>query len=97
MPANRFYSNTAVSTTLSSSINNVDTSITVGATTGFPGSFPYTLVLDPDTPSEELVKVTSAIGTTLTVVRGQDGTSATAHSTPAVVKHVVSAQDFAEP
>lgn len=43
---NRYYSNTAVLTSLSSGINNTVTSITVAAVTGFPVSFPYTLVID---------------------------------------------------
>lgn len=97
MAQNRYYSNTAVTTTLSTGINNAVTSMTVGATTGFPGTFPYTLVIAPDTVSEELVKVTAAVGNVLTIVRGQDGTSATSHSPADVIKHVVSAQDYAEP
>lgn len=47
--------------------------------------------------TEELVKVTAAVGTTLTVVRGVDNTSASTHSASAAVRHAVSAQDFREP
>ena len=93
----RYYSSTAQETTLSSGINNSVTSIVVGATTGFPGSFPYTLILDPDTASEEVVTVTSAAGTTLTVTRGVDGTTAVSHLSGAKVRHGVSARDFDEP
>jgi hypothetical protein len=97
MPVNRYYSSTAVDTTLTGSVNGSATSITVAATSGFPTSYPYTLALDYDTASEELVNVTAAAGTTLTIVRGQDGTSGTAHSAGAVVKHVISGRDLREP
>jgi hypothetical protein len=97
MPVNRYYSSTAVDTTLTGSVNGSATSITVASTSGFPTSYPYTLALDYDTASEELVNVTAAAGTTLTIVRGQDGTSGTAHSAGAVVKHVISGRDLREP
>jgi hypothetical protein len=97
MPVNRYYSSTAVDTTLTGSVNGSATSITVGSTSGFPTSYPYTLALDYDTASEELVNVTAAAGTTLTIVRGQDGTSGTSHSAGAAVKHVISGRDLREP
>lgn len=91
------YSNTATTTSLPSGINNVTTSVAVASVSGFPVSFPYTVVIDPDEASREVVNVTSAVGTTLTVVRGQDGTSATTHSAGAVVIHAIVARDVAEP
>jgi hypothetical protein len=97
MPVNRYYSSTAVDTTLTGSVNGSATSITVAATSGFPTSYPYTLALDYDNASEELVNVTAAAGLTLTVVRAQDGTSGTAHSAGAAVKHVISGRDLREP
>ena len=95
--ARRYYSSTAQRTTLSSSISDVATSMVVGAVTGFPASTPYTLIIDQDTASEEVVTVTSRSGTTLTVTRASDGTTATAHSAGATVNHGVSARDFEEP
>jgi hypothetical protein len=97
MPVNRYYSSTAIDTTLTGSINGSATSITVASVSGFPASYPYTLALDYDTSSEELVNVTAAAGLTLTIVRGQDGTSGTAHDAGAGVKHVASARDYREP
>jgi hypothetical protein len=93
MAANRFYSNLAVATTLTGSISSGATSIPVAASTGFPGSFPYTLALDFGGSAEELVNVTSAAGLTLTAARGYGGTSAQSHSIGAVVKHVYNAVD----
>ena len=96
MAAAFFYSNLAIQTSLSGSISNVGTSITVAATTGFPASFPYILALDFGGAAEELVKIISAAGTTLTIDpagRGFGGTSAQSHSLGAVVRHVYNAVD----
>lgn len=93
----RYYSSTAVRTTLTADITAAATTITVGAATGFPGSVPYTVIIDQDTINEEVVTVTARSGTTLTVTRGADGTSAVSHSSGATVNHGVSARDFEEP
>lgn len=92
----RFYSNTATQTTLSGSVSAGATSIQVAAVTGFPTSHPYTLAVDYGAAAEELVSVTAAAGTTLTVVRGYGSTSAQSHSIGAVVRHVVDAQDLTD-
>lgn len=92
----RYYSSTATDTTLTGNITSSSTSIVIASVAGFPAQFPYTLALDFDTASEELVDVTAASGTTLTVTRGVDGTSATAHTTGAKVKHVISGRDLRE-
>jgi hypothetical protein len=97
MPVNRYYSSTAVDTTLTGAINTSVTSMTVASTSGFPASYPYTLAIDYDGAAEELVNVTAAAGTTLTITRGQDGTSATSHDAGAAVKHVISGRDLREP
>lgn len=95
--ARRYYSSTAVRTTLASSINNSDTSISIVSATGLPSSFPYTMVIDQDVTGEEVVEVTNRVGTTLTVTRGVDGTTAVSHSAGASINHGVSARDFDEP
>ncbi len=92
----RYYSSTAVATTLSASANNSTTSITVTALSGYPVSTPWTAIIDPDTASEEVVTVTNVAGTTLTVTRGVDGTTAVSHSAGAVFRHGVSGRDFDE-
>ncbi len=94
--ATRYYSNTAPPTTLTAGINAITTTITIASAAGLPPFQPFTLALDPDTPTMELVEVTAAAGTTLTVTRAIDGTSASTHGAGAVVKHVSSARDFAE-
>lgn len=88
-----FYSNIAVPTTLSGNISNSVTTCTVASTTGWPSSTPYIVALDFGTASEELVRVTANAAGTLTIVRAYGGTSATSHTTGAVVRHVYNAQD----
>jgi len=96
MAINRYYSAIAQDTTLTSPISNSTTSIVVGATTGFPSSFPFTLAIDYNTSSEELVDVTNIAGLTLTVNRHVDGTTAVSHAAGAVIRHVISARDMTE-
>lgn len=95
--ARRYYSSTAVRTTLASPATDIATTLVVTAATGFPSSYPYTMIIDADTINEEVVSVTNRSGTTLTVTRAQDGTTAVAHSAGADVRHGVSARDFDEP
>lgn len=93
----RYYSSIARRTTLAADVNSSATTILVAATTGFPSSKPFTLVIDVDTASEEIVTVTAASGTTLTVTRGVDGSTAVAHTTGAVIAHQITARDVDEP
>lgn len=93
----RNYSNTAVTTALVGGINSSDTSCVVGSTSGFPASTPYTLVLDFEAATQEVVEVTGVAGTTLTITRGVDNTSAQAHANAAVVVHAITKRDVAEP
>jgi len=79
--------------TLVGTITGVATSVVVDVATGLP-SVPYTLLLDPGLSVEEVVEVTAIGGTTLTVTRGVDGTSAQSHDNGAEVRHAYSARDF---
>lgn len=91
------YSNTSVETSLTVFCSSVATTMTVQSTTGFPVSFPYSLIVDYGQSTREVVSVTSAVGAVLTISRGQDGTSAGDHSVGAVVVHGVVARDLSEP
>jgi hypothetical protein len=92
----RYYSSTAVTTTLASSIGSSDTSLQVASSSGFPSSYPFTLLLEKDSANEEIVTVTALVGSAYTVTRGVDGTSARAHSAGTSVEHGVSALDFTD-
>lgn len=97
----RYYSSTAIETALSGAIGAqsqgaANTSFIVGSVSGFPTSYPYTLIVDPDTSKEEVLTVFAGSGTTLSVYRGADSTQGVAHSAGAVVRHGVSGRDFRE-
>jgi hypothetical protein len=96
MAQNRYYSSTARKTTLVSPVTNSDTTLSVALVSGFPVNYPFTIVIDRDTIDEEVVECTAVSGSTLTVTRGVDGTTAVAHSVGAQVEHGVSARDFRE-
>lgn len=73
--------------------NGTDTAITVDSASGFPTQFPYTIIIEPDTSTEEVCDVTAAVGNVLTITRGVDSTTATAHGAGSVVYHGISARD----
>lgn len=96
MAAARFYSSTAGAMKLQADITASATIVVVDTTTGLPGTTPFTVVIDPGT-TEEILDVTSVSGTTLTVTRGVDGTSAQVHAAGADIRHMATARDFREP
>lgn len=91
----RNYAN-APATSLTDSCSALATSIVVNSVSGLPVSYPFTLIIDRGTSTEEAVSVTAAAGTTLTVTRGIDGTTAFAHTKDATVVHGITAQDIRE-
>jgi hypothetical protein len=94
----RQFRSTVEAKTLSAAINSSITTMTLNSVTTLPSSYPYTLVIDPDKSTEEIISVTaSAGGNTLTIVRGQDSTSGQAHDAAAVVRHMITARDLQEP
>ena len=95
--ARRYYSSIAAKTTLTADISSGAVTMGVAAVVGWPATFPYTLILDVDTVTEEVVTVTGRSGTTITITRASDGTTASAHSAGGTVQHGVSARDFEEP
>jgi hypothetical protein len=94
----RKYSSISVQTTLASGISNSASSMTVATGTGAAllggvtlaaGNIDtFSVALDPDTINEEIVFITANSSDTFTILRGQSGTSAIAHSGGATVKHV---------
>ena len=78
------------STTLSGAITNTATSLVVSSAANFPvltspDTF-YMTLADPAEDTWEIVKVTATVGTTFTVARGQDGTTALAWATGSTVE-----------
>jgi hypothetical protein len=107
MPTVRRYSSRSQQTTLSSAVTSSGTSITVVSAASLLGGVTvaanevFTIVIDPDTALEEIVDVVSAggnpvSGNTITIVRGRDGSTGTAHSAGAVVRHMAIGRDYRE-
>lgn len=92
----RNYSNIAFDTTLTAGIAAGDLTCVVASASGWP-SVPFAAVLDPGSLTiEEVVQVTLVVGTTFTITRGFDGTTAAAHANGATVRHAAIAGDFTD-
>jgi len=93
----RNYKSTLDAKTLDTSMNTSVLTMKLNNITGIP-SYPFTMVIDPDTANEEIVTVNSlSSGTTVNVSRAQDGTSAVSHDAGATVRHMITARDLQEP
>lgn len=92
----RYYKNGPARALAAPLANATDTTITLDNVSGFPSQFPYTLIIDPDLVTEEVVDVTNVVGNIATIVRGVDSTTAIAHATGAKVYHGVTARDATE-
>jgi len=68
----------------------------LAAPSGLPSQYPFTLILEKDTANEEIVTVTNLVGSSYSITRGVDGSTAKAHSVGATVEHGVSARDYSE-
>ena len=99
MPAftRRQYAGAAAATTITAGINTSDTTCSLTATTGFPSTagVPFYVVIDPGTSAEEKCSATIS-GSTLTLTRAQDDTSASSHSAGATIYPVFTANDADE-
>jgi hypothetical protein len=92
----RQYKGAAAQTTITNALAAGDTSITIAATTGWgDGATPYYVVISPGTATEEKCLVTRS-GSTLTLTRAQDDTTAQSHSSGATIYPVYSADDADE-
>jgi hypothetical protein len=92
------FTNFADELQLQSGVNETAEVFQVSGT--WPVSAPFTVIVNPDTSSEEMVKVTEVTGTTWTVERGvgdqHGGANADSfsHSVGALIRHAATAQDF---
>ena len=93
----RQYKGAAASTTTTNALGVGDTSVTLTATTGWPSTpaVPFYVVIDPGTSSEEKCSATIS-GSTLTLTRAQDDTTAAVHSSGATIYPVFTADDADE-
>jgi hypothetical protein len=93
----RNYVSTLDAKNLSASMNGSQTTMQLGDLIGIP-AYPFTMVVEPDTANEEIITVTGlASGTTVNVLRAQDGTSGVTHDLGSEVRHMITARDLQEP
>ena len=99
----RKYSSVSLETEVVGSLTTVATTITVVNATNLLGGINpaginatdnFIVVLDPETSSEEIVKVTGVSSNTLTVTRGHDGSTAKTHTSGAKARHMGIAEDL---
>lgn len=99
------FSSTSVATTLQNAITSsgatsmvvstgTGTALMGGVTLGSGNVDVFTVAIDVDTINEEVVFITNQASDTMTIVRGQAGTSAVTHTAGASVKHVLTSYDL---
>lgn len=76
----------AASTTLNSPITALATSLVVNSAAGFPTIPNFRIIVE-----SEIMLVTGVLGTTFTVTRGQESTTAVQHSQGVTVVHIITA------
>lgn len=97
LPVRKQYSGAAASTTTTNSLGTSDTSVNIASTTGWPSSagVPFYVVLSPGTSAEEKCRATIS-GSTLTLTRGQDGTTGQTHASGSTIYPVFTAVEADE-
>ena len=99
----RKYSSVSLETEVVGSLTTTATSIVVANATNLLGGInpasitstdDFIVVLDPETSSEEIVRVTAVTSNTLTVVRGYDGSTGKTHTSGAKVRHMAIGEDM---
>lgn len=93
----RQYKGAAAATTTTNALGVGDTSVTLTATTGWPSAagVPFYVVIDPGTSAEEKCSATIS-GSTLTLTRAQDDTTAAVHASGATIYPVFTADEADE-
>ena len=91
------YSGAARNTTTTTLLTNVGTTVDIAATTGWPSiaGIPFYVVINPSSIFEEKCLATIS-GSTLTLVRSQDDTTASQHPIGSVIYPVFTANDADE-
>ena len=91
------YAGAAAPTTTTSVLTDVGTSVTIASTTGWPSleGIPFYVVIEPGSANEEKCLATRS-GSTLTLTRAQDDTTAVAHNSGSSIYPVFTANDADE-
>lgn len=82
----------AVPTTIAGAINDIDATITMSGTAGWPdGSTPFVATLERDTINEEKILVTRSATVLTVITRGYDDTTAVSHNSGVPIEHTLDA------
>lgn len=97
MPTRRQYSGNAVQTTTTGTLSAGGTTVSINSNSGWPSTpaVPFFVVISPGKAIEEKCSATIS-GTTLTLTRAQDGTSAQSHPAGSQIYPVFTATDADE-
>jgi len=97
LPVRKQYAGAAASTTTTNALALADTSVTIAGTTGWPSGagVPFFVVISPGTSAEEKCSATIS-GSTLTLTRAQDGTTAQTHASGSTIYPVFTATEANE-
>jgi hypothetical protein len=90
MPTEVYANDLAGAAALSSSISSTDAALVASTAAGFPATGNFRIRVE-----QEYMMCTAVSGTTFTVTRGIEGTTAVAHSSGVAVQHVITAGGFA--
>jgi len=99
----RKYSSVSLETEVVGSLTTTATSVVVANATNLLGGInpasitstdDFIVVINPETSSEEIVRVTSISSNTLTVVRGYDGSTGKTHTSGAKIRHMAIGEDM---
>jgi trimeric autotransporter adhesin len=99
----RKYSSVSLETEVVGSLTTSATSIVVANATNLLGGInpasitstdDFIIAINPETSSEEIVRVTAVTSNTLTVVRGYDGSTGKTHTSGAKVRHMAIGEDM---
>jgi len=99
----RKYSSVSLETEVVGSLTTSATSVVVANATNLLGGInpasitstdDFIIVINPETSSEEIVRVTGVTSNTLTVVRGYDGSTGKTHTSGAKVRHMAIGEDM---
>ena len=99
----RKYSSVSLETEVVGSLTTSATSVVVANATNLLGGInpasitstdDFIIVINPETSSEEIVRVTAITSNTLTVVRGYDGSTGKTHTSGAKVRHMAIGEDM---
>ena len=99
----RKYSSVSLETEVVGSLTTSATSVVVANATNLLGGInpasitstdDFIIVINPETSSEEIVRVTAVTSNTLTVVRGYDGSTGKTHTSGAKVRHMAIGEDM---